>query len=778
MPSAGVTAALLWLLSGQVPPEAQQFELIRDRWGIPHVFAASDEAAWFGLGYAMAQDRAFQMYLAVRTIEGRLAEVVGEIPRMGRRETTVDHDVRMRHFGFARAADRLARRLDGEVRRSLEAFAAGVNHWIQRHPDKRGPMFERYDLVPEPWTVRHSILAWWFVAQFFGPDGTRDLVASRARNRRPSQPAVDDDVAVVRKADVPEQWICELHEFAAQHGITAPATGPADRGRRFSHAWVVGRGRLIGGSAVLVSDPQTLVGNPSLFYECHVVGKTFNARGITVPGSPVFLIGFTQHVAWGLTALGADQADLFHLKTSPDRPGEYQVDGRWHQMEVVPETVHVRDGTPRRFTVQWTRYGPVITRYVFARPGDGEYAVKRVPIALEDRHTFAATLGMLRARSAAEFAQALADWAFPSANCVFADRDGNIGYWAIGAFPLRARASGGSGRFPHDGSRSEHDWQGWIPHRLKPHVLNPASGVLFSANHRPVSSFYPLYLGSSTGSSGETLRSWRLRELLTGDRPLTAEEVLQVHYDCVNPAKRVLAAAAGHVLRRAPQRLSGAARRAAEILSDWHDKGSSMRLVTRGAVLAQSVDLFFRASATPLAERWGGGQSGLARWLKDLQRRLRRAEAQEALVLDRDELDFLDRTLDRAWTTTTARYGEDPSKWLDRYRSTWQRRRLGRFVHLTRFPSLEPENDLPMPWLECVDGSTIWSQAAQTYTQFVILSDPDRSMSILPPGQSEQTTSSYFRSTYGLWSAGRLHPAPLSRAAVERIAAERVDVLP
>ncbi|HID24503.1 MAG TPA: hypothetical protein EYP14_19185, partial [Planctomycetaceae bacterium] len=157
-------------------------EILRDRWGIPHIFAQTDADAFYGLGYATAEDRGFQMHYTLRVIQGRVSELIGKVRKVRGRGTSVDSDRRMRAFGFYRAAQRVAKNLDAEALRLLQAYCDGVNAYFRKHKSGRHPLFERLGLEPEPWTPADSIVSWWHLAQFFGPDGTRDLVASRMQD--------------------------------------------------------------------------------------------------------------------------------------------------------------------------------------------------------------------------------------------------------------------------------------------------------------------------------------------------------------------------------------------------------------------------------------------------------------------------------------------------------------------------------------------------------------------------------------------------------------------
>ncbi|MBM4090831.1 MAG: penicillin acylase family protein [Planctomycetes bacterium] len=772
-------------------------EILRDPWGIPHVFADTDTGAFYGLGYATAEDRAFQMTYSLRIIQGRLAEVVGEVRQLARNDTSVDHDRKMRTFGFHRAAQRTAAALDPDTRGLLQAYCDGVNAYFHDHRDDLHPLFARLGLAPEPWTPADCLMSWWHLAQFFATDGTRDLIAGRNQAARPApgrgqrgQPPArgdarssppphapgdlaplppDDAPAVVKRSDVSAEWIERVFGYAREHGLGGVGAAGGE-GPKFSHAWVVGGRRTTTGSAVLVSDPQTPVRNPSLLYQFHLQGATFNARGVGVAGSPVILIGFTDQVAWGATALGADQADLFQLDTDPARPDQYRFDGQWRTMTMHRETIHVKGREPVELTVRETHLGPVATAFCFAAPGEPEVALKRIPICESDRETIQAAVAMMRAGNVAEFDAALATWRFPSANMVFGDRAGDIGYRVVGALPVRSRHDPSQGRAASPGHRSDQDWQAILPYDLTPGVVNPAAGYLYSGNHRPIESWYPLPLGATTGTGGDTLRSWRLRERLEQHESFAPEEVLAIHFDAVNPARRDIVRLGLHLRDVLRREVSEDAHRALAHLEPWYRVGASTSLTEPGAELAMELNTFFRFVSTDLAQIHGGGEGGLAYFLKTATARLDQDPRAELSQLEQD---FLDQSLSAAWQSAREKYGRDPAAWNTRAQEAVRQRRLGYYESLDSFPALDRAEAVAFPALSRIDGGTIGCQTAQSYTQWVPLHDPDLALSILPIGQSERPEHASRTSTLDLWSESRLHPAPLSRAAVEKWAISR-----
>lgn len=299
-----------------------------------------------------------------------------------------------------------------------------------------------------------------------------------------------------------------------------------------------------------------------------------------------------------------------------------------------------------------------------------------------------------------------------------------------------------------------------------PWLLDPERGFVLSANHRPIASFYDVYLGQTTGALGDTVRSWRLRELLTAKDRLTPEDVLAVHHDTTNPARREVVRLGLHMRDRLFVDLDEPAQLALEALAPWLAAGAASDLRRPGAALATAINLQFRFVQTPLTRMHGGGLSGLSRWLKSTQARL---DADPDAPLTPDEIEYAERILGDAWHDALERFGPDPTRWEERARAAIQRQRLGYHVGLDAFASLDRDRDLAMPPLTCVDGSTIAAQRGQTYTQWVPLHDVDRARSILPPGQSERPDAGSRLSTRSLWEAGRLHPAPLSRTAVDEI---------
>ncbi|MFC1736431.1 penicillin acylase family protein, partial [Candidatus Hydrogenedentota bacterium] len=305
---------------GSAEAAEHEAKIIRDTWGIPHILSSTDEGAMFGLGYACAEDRMFQMEFSRRAIQGRLAELVGNLEGNNGR-TVLKGDKKSRTTQFYPHAQTVAENLKPESKRMLQAYADGVNQYLEDNADNLHHLFEDNGLTPEPWTMADSISCWVRVTQFFGPGWSagdnqtlhnyEDLIAGgktpeEARAQMYPPLPVDESAAVVTEADFD---VCEpglqeeIERYLAAHGygpdiVTARKTGVSysESVPHFSHGWVVGGARTTNGTAVLHSDPQTTVRNPAIWHEAHVEGETFNSRGISFPGCPGFIIGFNENV--------------------------------------------------------------------------------------------------------------------------------------------------------------------------------------------------------------------------------------------------------------------------------------------------------------------------------------------------------------------------------------------------------------------------------------------------------------------------------------------------
>jgi acyl-homoserine lactone acylase PvdQ len=373
-----------------------------------------------------------------------------------------------------------------------------------------------------------------------------------------------------------------------------------------------------------------------------------------------------------------------------------------------------------------------------------------------------------------EFQQAAGGWRFPSGNCVFGDSKGNIGYKTVLALPIRSAHALLEARAAHEGWSSENDWQGILPHELLPQVINPNNGWLVTANHRPIASFYPIPMGISTGSLGDSDRSWRLKERVHARETFRPKDVLDIHYDTVSPVKRDLVRLGYHLRDVLQYPLEEETLKALDYLEDWRAGGYKSEMAVKGTEIMNLMPMAFRQQFVA-ATIYGGGISGLCNMLQTLRARI---EKNPNAMLTEPEAEYVNLILRAAWRYGKANYGDDPAKWHERARAKLLEMKLPYFSTLDGFESLDEEKDLTFPDLSCIEGGTILSQRAQSYTQYVPLADADESLALLPIGQSEHPDSPFRLSGYDLWGQGKLRPAPLSRERVERLKTSQESLRP
>lgn len=778
--------------SSSGPPPSAPVVVVRDAFGVAHVTATSDAGAYFGAGYAAAQDRLFQMCWGRVQIQGRVAEFFGPgtpldgstIPR------NVYQDVSARLVGWRRHCEREANELAPSVRALLDAYAAGVNRELDDvraggPAAARHPMFAQYALPLDPWTAEDCIGAWYRMSRHYALDAWSEgknlhvVETLRAQGRTDDEiraylfggAVCDDDAAVVRMEDVPADVRARMAQYALDHDLdTIDACPGGVLAPHFSQAWAVAGSRSSTGRALLVADPRVPIYVPSAFYEWHMRGATFDVRGMGTPGSPNLLVGTSSDVAWGVTALALDQSDLFRVQPSPDDRG-IVVDGALEAWSSdATETVRVRGGADVVFDARETRFGPMVTQAVLdVRPGEA-YALRAMPFPYPERSTTAGFVDLYRARSAATFRAELAGWDYPSANVVFADDAGHIGYAAAGAWPVRpsSQAPPGTGTlFPgwaaQDGTRASNDWIGLLPHDLRPWVVDPASGVLFSANQMPVGSWYPL--PHSFAAHGDNDRSRRLRERLSLGS-FTPGDAFAPRTDALSPNFRDLAALAAFAADVQGHAFSPEARDALLVLRPWIAGGARMDHADAGTMLASRLPTTLRNTdprAEPLVAIYGGGASGLCAYLK-------RASASLAHVppppLSSIELAFLDSALSSARASAIELAGAT-SNWGAWYRANVLSGRI------TEWTSLEGQDPLGGGWIDfedvdCNEVDTLRSAGVACFTQAIEVGRPDATRTLLPFGQNERRASAHFDDQYALWLAGDLKAAPMGDAAVEQ----------
>ena len=471
-----VGAVSLDSLNGQV-------EIVRDDDGVPHIFASTDHDAFIALGYVHAQDRMWQMEMQRRIGSGRLSEVLGE--------TTLETDKFLRTLGTYRAAHTAWPDLITEVKVAIEAYTAGVNAWISE-----GHTLPVEYLIlgfkPEPWTVYDS-LAWskmmmWDLGGNWDDELLRALVIQAVGAQRAEQllPGYPQDALTTLSSHhiVPDTAYSLLTHN--EYLYKSLKLGSLDAG---SNNWAIGGSRTESGLPMLANDPHLGANIPSIWYLVEIQGDVLHVTGATLPGVPIVLIGHNDHIAWGTTNLGPDVQDLYIERINPVNPNQYEFRGKWEDMTIVEEPIVIKDeDDPIPYAARSTRHGPLISD-VLQRAGT-PLALRWTALDPGDT-TATAFFKVSYATNWQQFTTALQHYVAPSQNFVYADIQGNIGYYGPGHIPIRAQ---GDGTVPVPGWDGTHEWLGWIPFEDLPHVFNPEEDYIVTANNKVVPEDYPYFI--------------------------------------------------------------------------------------------------------------------------------------------------------------------------------------------------------------------------------------------------------------------------------------------
>lgn len=778
-------------------------EILRDRWGVPHIYARSEEDLFFAQGYVHAQDRLWQMELQRRIGAGRLSELFGE--------TTLATDRFFRVLGLHRAAEAELAALGDEERRVLEVYANGVNAYLRQRRGRLGLEFTLLRRQPDPWRPVDSL--YWAKAMAFNlscnlfSEVLRSrlaarLGAERAADLEPSYPA-DNPTTVAGDGDPngplpPNGWGSKALAAAlaqVQTLLGGPAAAPPPPPASplptiplvpaASNQWVVGGQRSTTGQPLLANDTHLAVAMPGVFYQVHLQGGRYHVAGASFPGVPGVIVGHNEHCAWGLTTAWHDAQDLYLERFHPDHPRLYQFNGEWREAQVVQEVIHVKGrSAPVVQEVVVTHHGPVVSELV----GLEQPAALRW-VALEPTPLLRAVLRYNRARSWEEFRAALADWAAPAHNFVYADRAGNIAFLQAGWAPVRRS---GYGMAPVPGWTGEHEWERYLTLDELPQALNPPQGWIAVANNLVVDARYPHFLSSDLE---HPCRAARAAELLADGALLSADDCRRMQLDSYSAAAKRFVR---HLLTIQPTNQREAD--ALERLRAWDYRmepdsvAASLYYVCR----LQALRVVFEGHLGDLADGylgvdtlspWGGvspyhGRS-FARLLDMLD-----APRDNAWLADpssgvpRPKPEVVHRALRQALKWMREALGPDMETW------TWGRLNQVLFAH--PLGAVKPLNRIfnrgPYPaggdsdtLLRAIAKPTLPPEpvVAVAAMRFVAdLSDWDRCGMVTLAGQSGHVASRHYDDQIEPWRRGELLPMPFSRQAVDRATVERLQLTP
>ncbi len=739
----------------------ERVEVLRDTYGVPHIFATDTHDLFFAQGYVTAQDRLWQMDIYRRAAEGRLAEVLGE--------PGLESDRFMRTLGLGRAAQLDLGMISDETRAFLEAYMEGVNKFLQQHGESLPVEFTILGYRPEPWTVLDTLaisklqlydaagnytqeLLRASIAARLGPEALATLLPDASTN------AVFDDArawALVAPA---------LSPGLAGDGPAALANvlGGAGQGLG-SNCWALAGSRTASGKPLLAGDPHLPVRNPSIWYEVALDAGDLHFIGFSIPGVPGVVIGHNDRIAWSFTYAYADTQDLFVERQDPADLRRYEFEGRMENATFTREVIKVKGRADDVVVdVAITRHGPILTPVL--KDQKAQLALRWS--ALDGTRTVEAVLGMGRARNFSEFRAAAALFAGATLSACYADIDGHIGYQLVGRLPDR---KSGDGRMPVPGWSGDYEWRGLLPAEDNPFLLDPPGGVVLNANNRPVDR------ATDTGWGGEWDPGFRyafLRAALNGMTGADVARLRSLQTDVTSlPVQRfraaILSARAVSPLAAEAQGLVrnwdgglGLDSAAAAIYESWLVRMCERTFRDK---LGQSLYEQYLTDGRPTFALYELIGSPSSTWFADL------ASGEAG---DRDSI--ASQALEDAVRDLAKRFGPATASWR------WGDLHTVSFEHPL---SAAKPLDLILtigPVRRAGDGyspnngaySLLKPFAVRTHPserQIVDLADVDASLSIIPTGQSGQPYSPHWGDQTQLWASGQYKPMALSRDKIGKL---------
>jgi penicillin amidase len=766
----------LAIISGKLRAKglAHPVEVLRDRWGVAHIYAQNQHDLFFAQGVVAAQDRLFQMELWKRAGQGRLAELLGP--------SALQRDINARLLRYRGDMKSEFESYSPDTKAILTAFTDGINAYIASLTVKGGPglpiEFQIAEFRPDAWRPEdclNRMAAFSMTGNAFSELEHAKAVAAFGPEKASAlfsfDPAVMLDPAPgLNFTGLAPELLKNL--IGSDQRIAFPA-----HSTQGSNNWTIAGSLTSTGKPILANDPHRVIGLPSLRYMVHLVAPGWDVIGAGEPGLPGVALGHNEHIAWGFTIFGIDQQDLYLEQLNPTDPMEYKTETGWQRMKVVHEQFLVKGAGPSEVSLTFSRHGPVLwhdsTRalalhWVGSEPGTAGYL---------------ASLAVDRAENWEQFEAAVARWKVPSENLVYADSAGNIGEHSAGLAPIRKW----TGLLPAPGAGG-YEWTGFVPSAELPHFFNPKEGYVATANHKMIPDRYPYKVGFEWDPG---FRVTRIRSLFdeakSARHPLTLEDMQSLQTDITSlPALDFQKLLRTTSLKNDPSLASFLA---------WN--GQLTRDSTDAALYEVWLNEINAALAVRFAKQPGGADfaslfknlepnqllallrspgedtspsqsSTLAAFFSPFDAATRDQLLSESLVTVRGELKHL--------------LGDDPTQW------TWGRLHHVRFRHsLDQLPDAQALFDLgplPRPGDEYTVNSTgtgddSYDQVSgASYREILDTSDWDHSLVVNTPGQSGQPGSPHYSDLMKLWDEGRYFPLAYSKKAVDDATTDRLMLVP
>jgi penicillin G amidase len=767
----------------------------RDQWGRPWIRAKSTEDLVMAQGYVMAQDRLWQMDLLRRAAAGDLSEIVGP--------AALKIDEENRILGMRQAAERAAKDSSAEIRGLLEAYARGVNQYIAQQHGRLPIEFSLLGYAPRPWTPTDTYLIdlymWKTLTSTWKSKLNRQWVSAKVGRERAAQMFVQDsplDHYIVGKAEpsAPDKSNRPSREALPPKAMELKSEGTApfaslaraeaiDFLTQFeeesseiigSNNFVVSGAHTASRKPLLANDTHLALSVPCIWYVAHLTAPGWNLEGFALPGAPLVIIGHNERIAWGFTNSNVDVQDLYTETFDSKNPLNYRANGKWISAEVRKEKIPVRGKADVELDVTVTRHGPIVYREPESEGGHA-YALRWSALEPGGLDFGFPLLG--RASNWNEFIELTRHIAGPGQNTIYADVDGNIGFTIPARIPIRAS---GNGALPVTGDTDEFDWKAYIPFEELPRILNPADGIIATANARAVGPGYKYFLSDRQAGP---FRTERIYQLLSGRTDLRPEDMNAIQNDILSLPNKFLASLLLTAAHSTPPK-DPRTQKLITGLVGWDVKATADSIETTFVELTRHA-LFhnllspYLGDETSKYELWEPRSVYNDVWWRDkvfLENILtqRPPEWLPRGVINYDVL-LISSANDAVAALARETGTSDVARWQwGRFHPLNMVHPLGRTGALHALLSIGPYADGGT--LDTVKAMGVGHGPAMRMVSD--LANFDNSLMEITTGESGQAASPYYRDQFQEWFRGRGIPAPFSEAAEEKSRAHRLTLVP
>ncbi|KAF0674737.1 penicillin acylase family protein [Profundibacterium mesophilum] len=779
-----------------VPGITSGVEIVRDSSSVPHIFGASDPDVFYGLGFAHAQDRLWQMTMMRRAAQGRLSEIFGR--------RTVKTDELLRRLDLYGLSVRSVEAQSAQTRAALSAYAAGVNAWLDEVNTgalgRGAPEFFLFSPQIARWQPADSIALVKLMALRMSAQLPNEVLRAR------SSLLLEDDRLRDLMPDVPGGGITALPEYAAlfpkmrgmqfaaaeraQEGDAFYPVGPADFAGA-SNAWAAGPSRSATGGTLLANDPHLELTAPSIWYLARLELDTGGVIGGTIPGIPAVLVGRSERLGWGLTSSYMDDLDVYIERLDPDDPQRVATPEGMQTMRKRNSIIRIKDSEPISLTLRWSQNGPVLpgghAGLAQITPPGHVTSIAWTGLSDSDR-SIGAAIALMKAGSVEEAIAAGKDFVAPSQNLTLVDAE-TIALKTIGAMPRRDQDHQSLGRMPSPGWVAANRWKGLFDYASNPEFVAPSGGILGNTNNKLLERPFPLHV---TYDWGDTQRIHRWRRLMQSREVHTRESFIEAQLDTVSFTARSLlplvaadlwytgAAAADGTPERQRQR-------ALELLAGWNGEMSEHlpEPLIYAAWLNALQQRLIEDELGPLAGEFIHVQPlFIERVYRDIDGASAWCDIRQSARLETCS-DMARMALDDALIWISERYGRafESLRWGDAHQAAQDHPVLGEIIGLNWLTNIRQstsggDNTLRRGLTRGTGPDPFQNVHAAGYRGVYDFADPDSSVFIISTGQSGHPLSRHYDDLGELWRRGEYIPMSLDPQLARAAAVGVTRLLP